>query len=121
MNKEVTSLNCSDCGKVDKLNWMKDVIEVLIARNLCATCNFWFNYILKIDNPRAVRIHNEHYWIGEEHPPYDTFIGHGGQKFKILFQNGREVITTNLWSQGVIPPRFRSRLPDNAEFRRVIK
>lgn len=32
------------------------------------------------------------------------------------YADGTEVVTNDLWAQGVIPAHFRDRLPDNAEF-----
>lgn len=115
-SEKITSVHCSDCGKRDDLNWMEDIRQLLIHRNLCFYCNFWYDYTKKVNHPRSVRISNSHYWIEKEDVPSGAFRGFNGRKFRIVFQNGREVITTNLWSQGTIPPRFRGRLPDNAEF-----
>ena len=64
----------------------------------------------------CVRVNHEHYCIEEEGIGTYGFKGHGGRKFHIKFFDGREVITDNLWYQGVIPPKYRELLPDNAEF-----
>jgi len=43
--------------------------------------------------------------------------GYGGRKFIIEFFDERPTITThNLWHQGEIPPHFRDRLQDEANF-----
>ncbi len=42
--------------------------------------------------------------------------GFGGRRFDIEFFDGRTVTTTDLWYQGVVSPKWRERLPDNARF-----
>lgn len=65
---------------------------------------------------QAVVVDNIHYVVGSEAQPVGASRGHGGRKFRIRFFDGRLVTTTNLWHQGPIPPVFRDRLPNNAEF-----
>ena len=111
-----THIICLECGKKEKLRWNEETKQTLIKRNLCFNCNFWMERIHRINHRNSVRIKNNHYWIENENASSDTFRGFGGQRFIIKFNNGRLVITTNLWSQGEIPERFRDRLPNNAEF-----
>jgi hypothetical protein len=43
--------------------------------------------------------------------------GFGGSEFRILPDDGREVIIShNVWCQGEVPKKFRKVLPDNAIF-----
>src|SRR5205823_2378018 len=44
------------------------------------------------------------------------FRGFGGTRFVIEMFDGTRFVTTNLWTQGEIPDRFRHLLPDNARF-----
>ncbi len=45
------------------------------------------------------------------------FRGFGGREFRIRFYDGRtDVVTRNLWHQGIIPEHYRALLPDNAEW-----
>jgi hypothetical protein len=84
---------------------------------LCWDCNFWYEKIILANYKQVARINGRHYVIEDE--AGDTifgFRGFNGQEFTIKFFDGRVVKTTNLWFQGVIPERFRDRLPDNAEF-----
>ena len=83
---------------------------------------FWQDRIAKdAEYPEEVAIiQGHHYVIGGE----KEFTGFGrgvrgfsGRKFQIKFFDGRVVTTTNLWTQGRIPPKFRHQLPDNAEFK----
>lgn len=42
--------------------------------------------------------------------------GFGGGHFRIKFNDGTVVDTRDLWSGGVIPPAWREKIPNNAEF-----
>lgn len=47
--------------------------------------------------------------------PYDE--GFGGYQHKIRkFGSDEIIVTKNLWYNGKVPEKFRSYLPDNAEF-----
>lgn len=66
------------------------------------------------DRNDAVVIDNKHYRIGREDAKGSR--GHGGSKFVIEFNDGTIITTTNLWYQGVIPPRLRDKFPNTARF-----
>lgn len=78
--------------------------------------NFWREKIAIKDEPTTARINGWHYQIGDESPSYAPTRGFGGERHTIRFRDGREVVTTNLWTQGEIPAYLRNELPDNAEF-----
>ena len=42
--------------------------------------------------------------------------GYGGTRHVIEFFDGRRVVTRDLWSSGVVPPKWRVKYPDNARF-----
>ncbi|MDH2424851.1 hypothetical protein [Sphaerisporangium sp. TRM90804] len=65
------------------------------------------------DPTRRVVIDGEHYLIGDGTGPSRGF---GGRRFDVEFFDGRTVATRDLWHQGVIPPKWRDRYPDNARF-----
>lgn len=89
--------------------------HIMEAENVCFGCAFWKNVIKGDRNSkRAVVVNGGHHWIGNEKS--SGFKGFGGAKWKIRFNDGREVETTNLWHQGTIPEHFREDLPDNATF-----
>lgn len=77
---------------------------------------FWLDLVDKRYRLSSVRIAGEHYTICQEFPQSSQPRGHSGRKFTIQFNDGRQVETTNLWSQGTIPPEFKDDLPDNARF-----
>ena len=107
---------CYECGKREECYWNEETNKTLIKYQLCFNCNFWREKVLMKDKPKVVRIKGSHYTIGAEEAPTGMFRGFGGRVFKILFDDGREVTTTNLWHQGIIPEHFKERLPDNAKF-----
>ena len=43
-------------------------------------------------------------------------LGHGGHEFKIRMNDGREIVTNNLWHNGEVPENHREVLRDNAVF-----
>jgi hypothetical protein len=93
-------MNCTNCNDID---------------TTCFTCNFWEEKVQYVNDPNSVRVDGTHYFIGAENEPA-VFRGFGGRRFHVRFNDGREVITTNLWCQGTIAEEFRSKLPDNATF-----
>lgn len=76
---------------------------------------FWRKYVADKDSPRVVRVNHTHYCIGEANRSGEM-AGFGGRQWKIRFNDGRVEQTKNLWFQGIIPPKFREELPDNAVF-----
>ncbi len=111
---------CRECGGDGTPNrWQARVGRVLVANQLCLTCQAWAENVASRDEPEMVRAEGRHHIIGPEAEPRlpgGLMRGCGGARFRIRFFDGREVETTNLWNQGAIPEHFRERLPDNAEF-----
>lgn len=104
------------CGKEeDPSRWSRQVQDELVGLQLCFTCCYWMKHVEHAAAPDSVRVSGRHFVICPENVhPLDK--GFNGQRFVVLFDDGRRVETTNLWSQGEIPERFRARLPDNARF-----
>ena len=102
-------MNCELCsapGVVEAVN--------LVDYNLCHTCMFWLRVLLSTPPENSVRVGGIHYTI---HPDNMTGMrGFGGRHFRIIFRDGRTVDTKNLFHQGEIPEKFKTRLADNAEF-----
>lgn len=105
---------CKECGGQEQGSWFDDVAEQLVERQLCHSCDFWHEKIGIKDRPEVARIEGTHYYIGGESER--GFRGFSGHRFRIRFNDGREVESTNLWCQGKIPERFAERLPNNAVF-----
>ena len=102
---------CRECGAREIGSWLGE--DSLKERGLCFSCGFWDDLLRIKDEPTTVRADGKHYVVGE---PNERWPGFGGSRFVISFNDGREVETCNLWSQGDIPTRFKDRMPDNAKF-----
>lgn len=95
---------CEECGKA---------LERFKA-GFCFHCKFWIDYV---GDPEAIVINGYHYMDGgRKTGTQSSFLGFGGREFKVRMFDGRVISTNNMWGQGDIPERFRSRIPDNAEF-----
>lgn len=104
-------MKCIICGKeIVKSAYSNEIL----CCSKCFNINFWNEKIRIKDKPRVVRIKGEHYYISDENSK--SIRGFGGNKFKIRFFDGREVITTNLWYNGKIPESHKKLLSDNVEF-----
>lgn len=78
--------------------------------------SFWTEQLS--DRAGAVVIGRTHYRILPDRADRDRDLaGYGGALFRIRWLATGEVTETrNLWYQGVIPPKWRERMPDTAEF-----
>lgn len=111
-------MKCPICGK--EYNEDSSYIE---KHGQCFSCKFWSEKILQdsVSEPHRVAIiDGTHYFIDDEDSESE-FRGFGGSKFHIIFNDGVEVITTNLWCQGDIPEFWRPHFPDNAKFSQNLK
>jgi len=113
---------CTMCGKTDNLDrWSLDRIrEIMEEQHVCFKCANWLwqHELDQTDPSRAGRfavIDGKHYVLAP-HTDLNWPRGMAGAKFKIRFNDGREVVCDNLWHQGTVPERFRHLFPDNAEF-----
>ena len=79
---------------------------------------FWGPLVKVADDGQSAVIGHVHYRIDKDLPAGrpDHCAGFGGREHTIEFFDGRTVTTRNLWTQGLIPPAWRDRLPDNARF-----
>lgn len=107
---------CRECGQADSANFMEPTRGRMLAAQLCFSCLFWTDKLPLVNDPSVARINGHHYAIGPEDNTAKVMRGFGGSTSIIRFNDGREVTTTNLWTQGDIPAHFASRLPDNAVF-----
>lgn len=110
-------MKCIICGKEEEPSRYYSE-KTLQENQMCFFCNFWKGMLEQdrnYDPHEVVIIDGTHYIIGDELSS-DPFRGFGGAKFHIRFNDGYEIDTTNLWCQGDIPPEWRDKFPDNAEF-----
>jgi len=109
---------CWSCGALTCERSMSNRAD-LVKTGLCFYCMVWFENVAKtMAKPeRYVVAGGRLYAIGEEKPGTpDHCKGFGGRRHEIVFNDGRRVVSTNLWSMGEVPPEFRSRFSDNARF-----
>lgn len=107
---------CVECGCVFGTNYCEPYKSIMIRDNVCFGCNHWREMMQHNGSTRQAIINGSHYLVCAENSNPSRWNGHGGRKFSIRFNDGREITTTNLWSQGDIPKHFKDRLKDNAKF-----
>lgn len=111
--------------------------ERLISAGVCGSCDNWLTLWRERDNESHARIGGHHFIIGNSMDNYivdpaDTLLdivakakamprghGMGGQVQVIRFNDGRTVITNDLWHQGLIPAQLDGVMPNNAQFVRI--
>ena len=104
-------MNCVICNKeIENSNFSNDDL----CSSDCHFIHYWNEKVKYQDDPNVVRVKGEQYYISDENVRGTR--GFGGRKYKIRFFDGREVTTTNLWYNGVIPITHTDKLLDNAEF-----
>ncbi len=136
---EVMTAQCKVCG--DKFNPRGHVdAQRLKSAGVCATCDAWVGHWQDRNNENVVRVDGEHYMYGNHLQDAritqdDTLtsiaqrfaakttkkqgLGMSGAVVIIRFNDGRTVITNDLWHQGTVPETFKQVLPNNAELERV--
>lgn len=107
-----------------------------VQTGVCGSCDHALDMWRMRNDPETVRIKGQHYRLGNElageldpkmslsvlveklrkDHPTKWGLGMGGQMYVIRFNDGRTVITNNLWHQGDITPVVGHLLPDNAVF-----
>lgn len=96
---------CPVCGKYTTPMYMNGECS-----DECFTRGFWQETL----NDTAIIINGKCYHVGDEDDTSSYFRGFGGARYKIQFNNGKIIETTNLWLNGIIPDEFK--VPDNAKF-----
>ena len=97
----------------EKLEWD---VTLTIKESVHSNDSFWEEKLDPQIQKRAVRINHRHYTLGSGDKPASS-SGFGGSPFRVrMLDTGRVIDTRDLWYQGVIPPAWRERLPDNAEW-----
>lgn len=105
---------CVECGNLFATTYENKA--KLIAEGVCFACNFWREYI---GNKEAIRVGGEHRMDGGISNRDTQWNGFGGAWWEYQREGEKPKQTNNLWSQGTIPERFRSRLPDNATLKPI--
>jgi hypothetical protein len=111
-------ITCQVCGEQQQAHYTGETRDRMVERQLCFPCLFWQGYVETKDDPTHFVADGHHYVIMEEDGS-PAFRGYGGSKWLIKFNDGREVVTTNLWHQGAVPILWREQLPDSAVLKGV--
>jgi len=91
--------------------------DLMVEYGYCFNCAFWTRISQREGGTQFPIIDGHAFSIGPEYKGSRAHKGMGGRKFVIKFFHQKQpIITTNLWSQGEIPPHFREEIPNNAEF-----
>jgi hypothetical protein len=113
---------CGECGKWVEYGGMAGHLGD-VRREFCWNCNHWLQRVADYNAPdphhkRAVidtATGRNIYTIGTSTRP-SSHNGFGGAWFTILFDDGTERKTCDLWSGGDVPERFLDRIHTNARF-----
>lgn len=107
-------MKCEVCGKeFEKSHWGEPFNNICSSE--CFGKKIWIDRIKDRDDPHSVIVDHTAYWIGNENDK-SSFKGFGGALWKIKFNDGRYVESTNLWHNGTILEEYWNDLPDNAVF-----
>lgn len=116
---------CQECGDVLYTRYSGSIPEEILSRQLCFSCLFWTKLLEESEDPDVLVVEGRRYRIGPQPPIREGRVvnahayGFGGSRFELRFFDDREDRgTNNLWTQGKVPPHFRERMPDTAEFKR---
>lgn len=105
-------MKCVICGKeIEQSSYGNAVL----CSSECFHDHYWQERVNNKESKKQVIIGGNVYQIGDEDST-SCFRGFGGSRFEIEFFDGRKVTTTNLWSNGEIPEKFKEQLPDNARW-----
>lgn len=112
-------ITCVFCGKDEELHWDEVTNKECKEQQYCFYCNFWSRLDpTKRKTPirRHIVVQSVHYTTAADTNEPSRWKGHGGRLFKIKRADGTIEECSNLWCQGNIPPIWREKFPDNAEF-----
>lgn len=102
---------CTICGQDEKHRYRGDEWVLMERERLCFTCAFWE---IRAEQGCETVIDGCTYTPGTR--TTGEWRGMGGRKFDIEYFDGRTITTVDLWVGGVIPERWRGRMPDTAKF-----
>lgn len=105
---------CPICGEPDTPDdYMPFTWENM---NYCFSCEFWKEKEQLYNEGNLIVINGRGYVVDNE-DSRRSFRGSAGRKFTIYrYDTGETITTTNLWTNGDVPERFRNVLQDNAKF-----
>ena len=119
MTTQKQIIRCSVCEKTEESIWNEETNEELATHNMCFNCNFWREKVSWLTNPdylnRQTIVNGCHFMVNES--VLNGFMqGSGGTPYYIHYNDGRKVVSRNVWQQGDIPKLWKDKLKDNAVF-----
>lgn len=106
------NLICKVCGQ----EFTKRLFNDDICSIKCSSVDYWNERVKNKDDFIIIDGKCFHDSGNVADNSYSYSLGYGGNRFWILFNDGRTLTTNNLWWNGNIPEEFRNALPDNARF-----
>ena len=105
---------CEICGKeIEKSKYSNGII----CSSECFDEHFWLSVIREfIDMPETFAIIDGWCYRIEDENVAECCKGFYGNKHIIKYNDGKTITTTNLWTNGEIPNKYRIVLKNNAEF-----
>lgn len=102
---------CVVCGHLIESHYHNR--EALIQKNMCFSCNLWDDRSREVKGPNKMVVDGYFYSIAAD--ATGGFRGHGGRKFVFKrLDNGKLVVSHNVWAGGEIPKIWRPIIKDNA-------
>ncbi len=107
----MVALTCKICNNHYTQAHYKQIEDV------CFSCGFWEEKVEQLKTKQVVIVDSHYYVVGPNKEP-SKFCGFGGRWFrwKLLGFPEKTFESCDMWHAGTIPPHFRDRLKDNAEW-----
>ncbi len=105
----MVKVKCAQDGCATKVEVLKEQANI---KHWCKDCRVWLKRA-SLAKYRSIRYKGRHYTEGGS--VLHGIRGSGGEVFRIKFKDGHELETSDLWPNGDVPKRFKSKLPDNVK------
>ncbi|MBI9031195.1 hypothetical protein JEZ13_04180 [bacterium] len=120
--EDLSYFDCKVCGgTIVNETCNEQILVTLKEKGLCIICNHFSEKVDKLNSDGKKKIIIVDGTVYTVCPDVDGgFKGFGGAEFKIKMNDGREIVTRNMWCGGNITlDHWRDLLPDNAVFLNV--
>lgn len=105
---------CRKCGAPEVACYSNEAR--LRDRQLCFSCNFWEEKAEQLPGKYIIINHTLYSDAGHQPNTNPSFLGFAGRLWHIQMNDGRTIVTNNLWTAGRMPHEYWERFPDNAKF-----
>ncbi len=104
---------CCKCGAPEVARYSNEAR--LRDRQLCFSCNFWEEEAEQLPGKYIIINHTLYSDAGHQPNANPSFLGFAGHLWHIQMNDGRTIVTNNLWTAGRMPHEYWERFPDNAK------